>query len=93
MNECCHSVQGTMASLVGAQAEVAKPGQDHAAVTVSTLEWSILLLSEWALLPHCPLILLIYMLGCAFFILLIAHTRVLVLRTAVFFLTWLSSHM
>ena len=64
------------ASLVGAQAEVAQPGQDHAATTVGTLERFILLLSEWTLLPHCPLILVIYMLECAFFILPIAYTRV-----------------
>lgn len=86
-NECCceqhqgylpgvRSVQVMTASLVGAQAEVAQIGQDHAAVTVGTLEQSILLLSEWALLPHCPLFLIIYMLECAFFILPITHTHV-----------------
>ena len=49
MDECCckqhqghlqglHSVQRTMASVAGAQAEVAQPGQDHAIVAVGTLE-------------------------------------------------------
>lgn len=53
------------------------------------MEWSILLLSDCAFLPYCPVILMIYMLGCAFFIIPIAHTRVLVFRTAVCFLMWI----
>lgn len=86
-------MQVMTASLVGAQAEVAQIGQDHAAVTVGTLEQSILLLSEWALLPHCPLFLIIYMLECAFFYSPHhSYPCVLVLRTAVCFLTWISSH-
>lgn len=56
------------------------------------MERSILLLSDCALLPYCPVILIIYILGCAFFVLPIAHTRVL-LRTAVCFLTWIFNHM
>lgn len=66
--------------------------QDSTAVSVGTMERSILLLSDCALLPYCPVVLIIYILGCAFFVLPIAHTRVL-LRTAVCFLMWTFSHM
>lgn len=43
--------------------------------------------------PYCPVILIIYMLGCVFFILLIAYTHILVFRTAMCFLAWIFSHM
>lgn len=36
---------------------------------------------------------MIYMLGCAFFILPIAHTRIVVSRTAMSFFMWIFSHM
>lgn len=85
-------MQEVTASLVGAQAEGAHPVQDSTAVSVGTMERSILLLSDCALLPYCPVILIIYILGCAFFVLPIARTRVL-LRTAVCFLMWTFSHM
>lgn len=45
--------------------------------------------SDCALLPYFPVFLMIYMLGCAFFILPIDHTRVLIFRTFVCFLMWI----
>lgn len=86
------AVQELIASLVGAQAEVARPVQDSTAVSVGTMERSILLLSV-LFCPTALLLVMIYMLGCAFFILPIAHTRVLVFRVAMCFLMWIFSHM
>lgn len=49
-------MQELRASLVGAQAEVAHSVQDCPAVSVGTMEQSILLLSDCALLPYCPVV-------------------------------------